>query len=291
MSDIGSSGSFVVIDPDGDVVLAVGDQNEQFQVSSQALSKASPVFKATFGPNFREGQQERSSSQPATIELPEDDPDGMRLICLFLHLAEIDLDTFGRSRIVTIRHAAIAIQKYQMLGILYWQMHGLLANWLFENKSSKSIPFVIEAVAAAYLLASRDTFQVATAQLVKNCDLGLGTLLHDPTIDLLPSRVLRKCWRRCCVAMLVLTWSESDPGGETPQSSRQKTNICHGLRPVFVVLKRRQTRSVQDLFQRLLAGAHPMFVSAEMERAPQHIVASSAGGNLVAHSRRHLLQR
>ncbi|CAK1360675.1 unnamed protein product [Cercospora beticola] len=205
MSDTSDLGTFVTIEPDGDIVLVVGEHNEQFQVSSRVLSKASPVFKAMLGPNFREGQQKRSSSQPATVELPEDDSDGMRLILQFIHLGGIDLGTSGISRIIVIRHAAVALQKYQMLEVLRWPMQGLLTNWLWEHKKQKSIAFVLEAVAAAYLLGSDDAFQGATAHLITNCVSSVAQTPDDQTLDLIPARVLRTYWRRCPVRMPVLT--------------------------------------------------------------------------------------
>lgn len=50
-----------IIDPEGDIVLIVGqdDNATDLRVSSKALSLASPVFGALFKPKFREGVEMR----------------------------------------------------------------------------------------------------------------------------------------------------------------------------------------------------------------------------------------
>lgn len=75
--------SEVVIDPDGDVVLVLKNDIE-LQVSSKALSLASTVFKAMFGPQFQEGQ-DLSASSPKRISLPDDDGAAMTTLCNILH--------------------------------------------------------------------------------------------------------------------------------------------------------------------------------------------------------------
>ena len=50
-----SDASITVIDPQGDLVLNIGDIS--LLVSSKVLSVASPVFRTMLGPNFREGEK------------------------------------------------------------------------------------------------------------------------------------------------------------------------------------------------------------------------------------------
>jgi len=81
--DTDTETSKVVIDPDGDVVLVLKNDTE-LQVSSKALSLASTVFKAMFGPHFQEGQ-DLSASSPKGISLPDDDAAAMTTLCNIVH--------------------------------------------------------------------------------------------------------------------------------------------------------------------------------------------------------------
>lgn len=93
--------------PRGDVVLVCGDNDDakryprnlspvlqdnvtncmrrRIRVSSAFLSQASPVFKAMFGPHFREGHALATDSN-IEIPLPDDSPRAMELMCLVIHL-------------------------------------------------------------------------------------------------------------------------------------------------------------------------------------------------------------
>ena len=46
----------IIIDPAGDVLLAIGEPPVSLLVSTKVLSVASDVFRAMFGPRFVEGQ-------------------------------------------------------------------------------------------------------------------------------------------------------------------------------------------------------------------------------------------
>ena len=71
-----------VMDPEGDVILVLGDVG--LQVSSKVLSVASPVFKAMFGPHFAEGQGQASSMKPRRIKLHDDDVEAMKVLCKYI---------------------------------------------------------------------------------------------------------------------------------------------------------------------------------------------------------------
>ena len=72
----------IIIDPDGDVVLVL--EGAELQVSSKVLSLASNVFKAMFGPYFAEGKA-TTSNHPCRVNLSEDDPELMAILCNILH--------------------------------------------------------------------------------------------------------------------------------------------------------------------------------------------------------------
>ena len=81
-------------DPAGDIVLKLdsGDEEALIRVHSKVLSLASPVFAAMLSPRFAEGQaleeKKGTVNSPTAIDLPDDDPEAMSLICRILHFKE-----------------------------------------------------------------------------------------------------------------------------------------------------------------------------------------------------------
>ena len=81
-------------DPAGDLVLKLGSGEEVtlIRVHSQVLSLASPVFAAMLSPRFAEGQTLEDNKglvdSTTTIDLPDDDPMAMSLLCKILHFKE-----------------------------------------------------------------------------------------------------------------------------------------------------------------------------------------------------------
>ena len=67
------------IDPDGDLVLAVGPKGQEFKVSRVALRLASPVFKAMLTSRFAE-------ATASVVQLRDDDAVAMRYLLLVTHL-------------------------------------------------------------------------------------------------------------------------------------------------------------------------------------------------------------
>ncbi len=78
-------------DPAGDLVLKVGSGEEAtlIRVQSKVLGLASPVFAAMLSPRFAEGQNLEDNKKmvdaTTTIDLPNDDPASMSLLCKILH--------------------------------------------------------------------------------------------------------------------------------------------------------------------------------------------------------------
>lgn len=76
---------------EGDVIFVL--QQTRLRVSSVILSSASPVFKAMFGPNFAEGQGNRSAGEPREVSLFDDDVSAMTRLCRILHHQDETKDT------------------------------------------------------------------------------------------------------------------------------------------------------------------------------------------------------
>lgn len=110
-----------IIDPDGDVIIAIGKSG--FQVSSKVLSLASPVFKALFGPNFAEGQFVIDNAR--LIELHDDDPEALGIMCRLLHHQPVPPSP---NSIEVLEKMAIIVDKYNCArAMLYWAKLEIMA--------------------------------------------------------------------------------------------------------------------------------------------------------------------
>ena len=84
-----------IIAKNGDVILQVIEDAEtsvHLRVSSQVLSLASHVFETMFNGRFAEGQ-DLSSASPKTIQLTDDDPKCMTMLCKLIHLQNSEIPT------------------------------------------------------------------------------------------------------------------------------------------------------------------------------------------------------
>jgi hypothetical protein len=82
-----------IIAKNGDVILQVLKDTEtsvRLLVSSNVLSLASHVFEAMFDGRFAEGQ-DLSSASPKTIQLTDDNPECMTMLCRLIHLQNSDI--------------------------------------------------------------------------------------------------------------------------------------------------------------------------------------------------------
>ncbi|KAK4097994.1 hypothetical protein N658DRAFT_432956, partial [Parathielavia hyrcaniae] len=141
-----------------------------FLVSSKALSLASRVFAAMFGPNFNEGQRLRdghSSGVPSAFSLPEDDPKAMDFVLSFLHYQYYRLtNMLSAEEIVNI---AILSDKYDLNNAL-----GLWIKAGFDDQ-----PFPVDTIGtklrdmgygilAAFLFRSPKQLEPMTAEFIKD---------------------------------------------------------------------------------------------------------------------------
>ena len=97
--------------PDGNVIFSIGpaDKQKSIRVSSNVLSVVSLVFKKMFASKFLEGV-ESTSTDPKSIDLPDDDADAMIWLCHGLH--GVDLSTEAKIPLKLVEQVALLVDKY-----------------------------------------------------------------------------------------------------------------------------------------------------------------------------------
>ncbi|KAK3299850.1 uncharacterized protein B0H64DRAFT_369174 [Chaetomium fimeti] len=124
MGSISGGAATEVFDRRGDLKLVVGEDNSErgtFQVCSRTLARSSPVWDTMFYGPFREGFPQQNSDE-WTVSLPEDDPDGLRVILSALH-GKFDAVPEGGSLDFIVNLAALA-DKYDTVASLrpFWKI-------------------------------------------------------------------------------------------------------------------------------------------------------------------------
>ena len=169
----------VTMCPDGDVLLIVGSyQKVSLLVASQVLSLASPAFKTKLSSSPVEGavsvtrssflnsRTTYSSSDrpkiPVVLELPEDDPSAMTLLCDMLHFR---YDRLPKPDTVTLRILRTLVEmstKYNCAPVIAPFAKECLQ--LSINKAGINMP---ELLGVAYVLDDPRAFREASRQLVR----------------------------------------------------------------------------------------------------------------------------
>jgi len=189
---------------DGDVIFAL--QQTRLRVSSAILFSASPVFKRMFGPNFAEGQGERSSKNPRKITLSDDDVSAMTKLCRILHhqsetrdtLLTQDTDhtpaeTIGRC-IDDLFALTVVSDKYDCSDSVEAVVKYLLSEYaspsLCERMSARAT-LVLSAI--AYKIYDCRHFALFTRRLVLDFGVSYSNLAGNYALEELPYMFLCKC--------------------------------------------------------------------------------------------------
>ena len=169
---------------EGDVVISCGDL-QSFQVSSQLLSIASPVFKTLLQPGFREGNVRRSASSPLELKLDDDDPAPMRTLLKLIHLAP---DISASNNIAKgeegsnthIHRLALLADKYGCTKLVY---HAC-SDWMSAlEPKAETVSELAMLSHIAFLTRNEHKFRLYTSRM----------LLHEDSAQLadIPSLCLR----------------------------------------------------------------------------------------------------
>lgn len=149
---------------DGDLLLRV-QETSTLRVSALVLRTTSEVFGAMLGPHFAEGRAFRSNSTTETprLDLPEDDAQGMKLLCCVLHqrndLLEDDIT------VAQLHSLAVVADKYACTKAVQYT-----ATCWFSRMSNQTIKnHAIDIISASYLLNHAESFARMTNLVAKEC--------------------------------------------------------------------------------------------------------------------------
>ncbi|KAF7557871.1 hypothetical protein G7046_g5934 [Stylonectria norvegica] len=101
-------------DPDGDLILIVGEEEMELRVHSLLLKLASPVFAVMLGPNFSEGRklQEAADGEPVIIPLPDDDAQSFLTLYRVLRGPEDELEIPNAGALLEL---GVLVDKYNFV--------------------------------------------------------------------------------------------------------------------------------------------------------------------------------
>ena len=181
---------------DGDVVFMLADE-VTVRVSSVVLSYASPTFATMLGDKFEEGQDERSTSHPKRINLPDDDPEAMVSLCEMIHFRANHSDLLnGRPSpelSVRLLNLAILIDKYDCIDSLCLANDAILERFVHCGPEAyASVEYTANLTAAAYLLRKQLYFALFTRRLVLDHCSPYSELLEYPCGEIIPTVALCK---------------------------------------------------------------------------------------------------
>lgn len=158
--------SMKIADPDGDVILVIGEKSPvSICASSKVLGLASPVFKAMFSPNFWEGTN-LSSSNPRRISLPEDDPTAVEYLCFVLHFRCQDDKTISREEF---EEVAVLCEKYDCIhAVSYWSKSWLnhFALEQFHLDPKEHYRRMLGQICTSYLYDNHEAFWESSKHLL-----------------------------------------------------------------------------------------------------------------------------
>ncbi|KFX99975.1 hypothetical protein V490_01553 [Pseudogymnoascus sp. VKM F-3557] len=147
------------ITADGDTILVIGPEEARLCVHSFLLQAASKVFKAMFGPHFKEGQRSDLDGSKKEVLLPEDDADVMTVVCAVIHHRN-DL-TPGQMLPSEVLQIAVVADKYDCRVALKHATH----HWL-DHRNVGSLKELMQLMTAAYLLNQAAAFSAITYAII-----------------------------------------------------------------------------------------------------------------------------
>lgn len=153
---------FFTMDDEGDIILNAG--SILLRVSSNVLRLASPVFCAMLKPGrFLEGSAHRDSHDPFTVQLEDDDPGALIMLCNILHFKKVE---FTRNVKLIVTFTDLCDKYCCFLAPLF-----AVKSWLsLFDYSDHMSPHLMLLLWVAYAFNLPTDFEKITTEIAKHLD-------------------------------------------------------------------------------------------------------------------------
>ncbi|KAF2135726.1 uncharacterized protein K452DRAFT_346706 [Aplosporella prunicola CBS 121167] len=157
-------------------------------VSSAVLRTASDMFRAMFGPNFREGQN-LNETNPKEVEFPDDDPAAMMVICSVFHF-QYD-HTQHYPDMAELKDIALLCDKYQCSPAIFLHSQMWMER-LMKDAMKKKFDGYEDLLGISYLFDNPDVFKRLTLDLILYWTGSFDKLGDRDLADRIPWRTFGK---------------------------------------------------------------------------------------------------
>lgn len=195
--------ALTIIHPQGNLDFIIGGGTHRLRVLTQVLSPASEPFALMLSPTYAEGQQQFSAEKPGEIELLEDDPEALKILCCLLHMQweMAGLDTMSSRNILDV---VIVADKYGAISAVYPPLmsryHAIVAGPGYRLKGETKAVSNYELLAAMYMMDDRQNFRAMSQELVTGYIEGSIDSLKDSDIAMILGDA--KCTPVCTKSLL-----------------------------------------------------------------------------------------
>jgi hypothetical protein len=145
-----SSGPLEMLDARGDLTLVAGQEEVRFRVCSRSLARPSPVWERRL---YGEDQQ---TADDWVISLPDDNPDGLRILLLAVHCKFAAIPRV--LPLATLFHTTVLCERYEMVELLksFW------SGWIKSVKLGSMNPgpeTLVHQLCVAFSLGNRELYR------------------------------------------------------------------------------------------------------------------------------------
>lgn len=161
-----ASAQMIEADPMGDVILLLGNGSVGVRASSRVLSLASPVFAAMLGNQWL-GDKSLSTTEPATVPLPDDHIGAITRLCRVLHYQcdanePIDFNTF--------ENLALLCHKYDFGRAIFPWANQWVGRFRLNRNCGPRSHHSLRLLYISYALGNHNAFNKSYAEYLVKAD-------------------------------------------------------------------------------------------------------------------------